>query len=732
VNALKGTIGCGISLVICASLGTGAWAQEPVVLTARFSTADAPEATPTDHGPTGQNAWIEWHLVGPGPTEGSDAVYVFPSIMREEGAAGPPRMALLDLATGKFLEIYPTDRIQVTRAEDAREDEPGGVGEAEPQVVNWYWGTVLSAARSPDGRVFLGMDAGGKGSSAHAIVAYDPRKSCFREIVRVPSPPTGLAFVKDTLHVLSADGTVRVLDEIAGLEAIGRVSKENVQASWLVPDGEKWFYTRLGPAPYRVFAVRVEHGKLACSPLLPGLTCERVSFHENVPGPWCEIVVRRDGRFSTQRYALRGGQATPLDEPPDESALAQQRGYELRTDWDVRPLEIAVRKPGQEWKRHRVTFRAAAWDRIKSLSLGPEGKCVYGAGWPTAWIWRFDPQTARFRMLGRDYVWYEMHPWKDELWVVGYWGIKLMRWRPEEPWTFDYDRHYARKRYPGSTSPWGDKEASNPRLVCKFRYLKQLEVRRPAGLVITDQGHAYTGGHTPAVEYFSSRYGGAVSWYDPETETIGQIREPFLHHSVRDMCRAGPHHVAAAASQYIGPFDPLPEDFSPGRFVVIDTRTRQVALDCSPLDAPLSYCEEGVPGRVVVAGSPGKYSGEGVRGALFIFDVQAMRATHIVRLPVSVRWAEYDNAVRFERGPDQRVYFYGRDDKGVALCRVDSRTGKVEPVLRGRHLTDVQTYNNPGACFAFCGDRVYFGAQHLVSLPANVVTGGTEAKGSTP
>jgi hypothetical protein len=580
--------------------------------------------------------------------------------------------------------------------------------------------------------VFLGTSAGGQSAAPCAILAYDPRKDCFQEIVHVPSPPTGLAFVDDTLCVLGADGTVRTHGDAVGLETLGRISKDNVEASSLVPDDTNWLYTRLGPPPYRLLAIRVENDRLNCAPLLPDATFEKVSFHENLPAPWCEVVVRRGGHFTTERYALRGGQATPLTGAPDAMALAKRRGYELQVDWAVRPLEIGVRNPGQDWKRFPLVFGRASWDNITSLVLGPDGKYVYGAGWPTAWIWRFDPETGRFRMLGHDYVWYEMRPWKDEIWVTGYWGIKFMRWRPEEPWTFHYERHYVHKRYPYETSPWGDKDASNPRLVCKFRYLKQLQVRRPAGLVITDQGHLYTGGHTPAVEYFSSRYGGVINWYEPETETIGQIREPFLHHSVRDMCRAGPNHAAAVASQYVGPFDPLPENHSPGKFVVIDTRTRNVVLDCSPLDAPLFFCEEGVPGRVVVSGAAGKYAGDGIRDTLFIFDVTAMRVTHVVRLPVRVRWKEYDNTLRFERGPDQRVYFYGQDDAGVALCRVDSRTGQVVPVLRGHHVTDVQTYNNPGAHFAFCGDRVYFGAQHLVSLPVGQVTGETAAGGKTP
>jgi hypothetical protein len=340
-----------------------------------------------------------------------------------------------------------------------------------------------------------------------------------------------------------------------------------------------------------------------------------------------------------------------------------------------------------------------------------------------AWIWRFEPKTGEWRTLGRHYVFYEMHRWKDELWVCGYWGIKLLRWHPEDPWTFDYSRHYFQKTYSANSSPWGDKGVSNPRLVCKFRYLKKLYVRRPGGMTIGPDGLAYVGARTPAVEYFDSRYGGAINWYDPETETIGQIREPFLHHSVRDVCNAGDRYVAAACSAYICMYEPLPEDFSRGKFVLYDTRTKEIVLDASPLDAPLSYAEQGEPGRVVVAGArPGKYAADGVKTALFIFDANQMRVTHVIRAPFAVRWAEY-NVLNYLRGPDNKVYFYAQDDDGVALMRIDSVTGKVEPVLRGRHITDVRVYNVLGAPFAFFQDRVYFGAQHLVSVPLQTVIG---------
>ena len=109
-------------------------------------------------------------------------------------------------------------------------------------------------------------------------------------------------------------------------------------------------------------------------------------------------------------------------------------------------------------------------------------------------------------------------------------------------------------------------------------------------------------------------------------------------------------------------------------------------------------------------------------GAFCLFDVKKMRVTHVVRAPFMVRFAEY-NLLPFERGPDKKIYFYGADRYGVALFRIDSVTGVIEPVLRAKGITDVAPNNNKGSPFTFMDDRVYFGVYDLLSLPLETVTG---------
>jgi hypothetical protein len=439
-------------------------------------------------------------------------------------------------------------------------------------------------------------------------------------------------------------------------------------------------------------------------------------------------------------YRFENGNLVACPKPLNEMALTTRNGNQVTIHLERLPPVLDVTMKDGKTNSIPLVIKDVPYDNIKSLTASPDGRYLYGAGWPVCNIWRFDPATGIMTKLGKHYVIYEMHPWNDEIWMSGYYGVKLFRWKPEEPWTFDYDKHYFNKSIPGNLSPWGDKDVSNPRLVCKFRYLKRLNCRRPAGMAITPDGCAYVGARTPCVEYLDSHYGGAVNWYDPKTETIGQIREPFLHHTVKDLCTAGPNHVLAVASSYACPYRPfpgtetgaitiqpgpmqVPESYDFGKLVLIDTKERKVVQDISPTGGGLSYAEEGEPGRVVIAGDQGRrYQGDGIRGVLLIYDVNEKRVVYVVRTPFRVNYFEY-NVLPFKRGPDNKIYFYGKDESGTALYRIDSRDGTVEPVLRSPEITEVASYNNNGASFEFLGDRVYFGCKQLVSVPIETVLG---------
>jgi hypothetical protein len=246
--------------------------------------------------------------------------------------------------------------------------------------------------------------------------------------------------------------------------------------------------------------------------------------------------------------------------------------------------------------------------------------------------------------------------------------------------------------------------------------------------VIDRRDTAWVGARTPPVAYITgdgSRCSGAISWYDSQKEQLGQIREPFVHYAVRDMCSAGPNHVLAVSGLYPVPYEPLPKNPTRGKLTVVNVDTREVVMDISPTGASMTYAEEAEPGKIVIFSRASKQvSKEPHTGIMMVFDVKQMKVTHMVLMNLYIGWGEY-NVLYFERGPDNKIYFYARDkSKTTALYRFNSKTYEVEPVLRHKMITGTASYNNPGAYFAFTKKNVYFCARELVSVPLKTVVGG--------
>jgi hypothetical protein len=262
-------------------------------------------------------------------------------------------------------------------------------------------------------------------------------------------------------------------------------------------------------------------------------------------------------------------------------------------------------------------------------------------------------------------------------------------------------------------------------MVCRFRYLKELKCRRTSGLVIDRNDTAWIGGRTPPVNYphpgGGVRFSGAISWYDSRTETIGAIREPFLHYSLRDLALAGKDHVLGVATLYPVPYDPLPENAPRGKIVVINVDTRQPVLDIAPTGAGCFYAAETDDGKVVIFSRPSEKITDKPHGGIFmIFDAAEMRVTDMVVTPLYISWGEY-SVLPFKKGPDNKIYFYGKDKDGTALFRFNAQTCAVEPVLSNREVCSSHMSTASAAWYAFAKDRVYFAGKKLYSLPLKAV-----------
>jgi hypothetical protein len=711
-----------IGLAFFSALSAACRAAEPDLLTSSVGSADAPLiSNVTVHTSGRQNIRFEWSAFGPG-SDGGPAVLFGLSTPRDDHADPrySPLMVLCDLSSGKLSPFY---RAAVDSGKAGRKRPPG---DFSATTSIWCWGTPVGAV-GVESSFLIGARGLAEEKVAPALIRFDPERGIYEELIALPADPCALFLFEGEPHVLLADGKIFKRDALTGeiLEVV-RLKKSFRYVREIRHAGDGAFHAVTGRGPYQLVRFSL-NGDASVLRLTDG-TVEDLELVDSAEKQLLRAVLYEPGKGAFRAgYEVSGSNARRLPEVPECIRRDPQSGMLVRFDLDHIPPRIRVAGDGPESPWHQILVDRAFHDGLKSIRASRDGRYIYTGGWPVAWFCRFDTKTGEFRKIARHYNIYEMQLWNDEIWMTAYYGQKLLRYRPDQPWTFDTTRHIMKKRFPHTSSPWGDKDVSNPRLVCRFRYFKKLYARRTSGLVIDRRDTAWVGSRTPPVRYISnhgSRCSGAINWYDPHKEMIGQIREPFVHYALRDMCSAGPDHVLGVSQLYSIPYEPLPENAPRGKISLVNIDSREVVQQIAPTGASMTYAEEAEPGKVVIFSRASKtVSDKPHRGIMLVYDVNEKRVTHMVLMPLYIGWGEY-NVLYFERGPDRKIYFYGRDGNGTALFRFDSATCKVEPVLRHKMITESASYNNNGAYFAFAGDRVYFCARELVSVPIETVVGG--------
>ena len=702
---------------------------EPIVQTYTGSTADAPVLQLQDHGPIGRNVTPRWWQVG------SHFLYVFcePTNPDRGDPSATPMMYWVDLDSGKMTEIFAVtigyrpagQAAAAPKIKDAGDLLDTAHAPASRRTKAWEWARAAASQVAADGKLWITTDD-------NNVVTFDANTGNFEEVLKLPVPCNAIALgEKGVAWFAGADGSVHRYNDGFGIESFASVFAAGQSAAAMACDEQGVLYAavRAPGGPVRLARIEVSKGKISAATFLAASPGRELMLKQERNQAWCEVTESNGEKSYLQ---LKNGKAEKTQSSPD---LAKIRGFELTPDFDHERPSVWVKKPGQEKRQVSWTYSRATVDGIKCMIEGTDGK-IYGACYPNAAIWEFDPKEGRPLRRGMHYVIYHFLPDGKGFYMIGYWGIKLMRWDVDQPWTFDYDLHYYKKKYPGNTSPWGSLDC-NPQLICKFRYLRHLDIRRPAGLARGADGRIYTGARDIGINlewetagYKSNgtgiRYSGALCWFDPKEQTIGYETkdQDFEYFTNTDVCSVdNDRYIVAASKRSDNPFEPPPPANTPGGYIHIwDTQTHEFVARVSPTGGSVLYVQESTPGMLV------GYTRSGGTSSLFVFDVKKKETVRIVKLPLRAGFSTYASPVRFERGPDQKIYFYGQDDQGVALFRFDSTTGTVEPVARGPGITDVEPGSQtlvfqPGNTLLFTKDRVYFGSSHLRSVALEKIIG---------
>jgi len=653
-----------MSLVASATLARGD-EPKPVIQTVTLSTRDAPMIELTNHGPVGGNVVVQWTFIGPGPRDTGDALYgfCFPRNPARGDPTATPILFVLDLETGAFREVFHTGAFPGQAG--AAPSAPGPA--ADDDLLN------------PAGQDALGDLDSPLGQPARRVTKWEwGRPTC-----AATGPGRAVTIGADDGQVVRYDPAAGLFHEVmkAGQQRCVRVAVDQ--------DG-LWVITEPGDRIWR-------QDELGTETWLPG----------------------------------------DADAPTFPAIPQPKRDYTLREDFDHEPPSVRVREPGEPERHLEFNYSKATADYLRYMILSPDGTRVLGSAVPNSFWWSFPVDCkGRLKRHGMDYATGVMLAVGDRVYAHGYPFNKFMRWDPDAPWTLDWD--YADDTtYSPHYTPWG-RQDTNPAAVCRFRALRNTNVRRGMGFALGADGRIYMGGRDHAIDLdwvepdgridYPLRFAGCLYWYDPGDHSIGfEVGDDriFEHLEVLDVCAAlrGRYICLASMADAIPMAPPFP-DLERGYLHVWDTQTRRFVHRSSPTHAKVRFIEEGAEGLVAVytdswdGYEDGWPKGLARASQMVIFDVRAMATARILRLP----WHDFHSAYSVPfiyRGPDDRVYFFGTDEHGTALFRVDTVTGKIDAVARGPGISDSEY----GVSVLFTPDRVFFGGTALRSAPIETIVG---------
>ena len=159
------------------------------------------------------------------------------------------------------------------------------------------------------------------------------------------------------------------LRDLTGVEKLDKLKLPEGPIAGLTADSAGNLYTAVGDSPCQLYSVNLQQRHPEVTPLKLPEPMAVIRFH------WsrtcrCECVTAND-KPRTLYYRLDGGHAVALDKPPD---------FDLAVDFSRDP-SITVTMPEARCCRHiAMEFKKATWTAVKALTVGPDGRRIYGSG----------------------------------------------------------------------------------------------------------------------------------------------------------------------------------------------------------------------------------------------------------------------------------------------------------------------------------------------------------------
>jgi len=300
---------------------------------------------------------------------------------------------------------------------------------------------------------------------------------------------------------------------------------------------------------------------------------------------------------------------------------------------------------------------------IQSIALGGDGK-LYLGGYFAGGFASYDPVTGAFSPCERFGQSENLFWFKDRLYLGVYPGARIYQYDPDQPW----------------------EHGVNPRLLFS---LKRHGQDRP--FTFAAAGDRLVIGTIPAY----GKLGGAIAFYDPDSDRYECFAEPVPEHSVIALCYTD--GLVIGGSSAFGGLG-CPPSGKDGMLFVWDRSVKKTVWEGVP-----------VPGEKAVAalapGENGMIWGM-TTGSLFAFNLTERRIERIIDLFPPLNWEGLD---LFWRG----VYLQYEENTGMLygnclekLFQFNVRTGELQVLAEGGALF-ARDSGNGGIIYTVKGTGLY-------------------------
>ena len=373
-------------------------------------------------------------------------------------------------------------------------------------------------------------------------------------------------------------------------------------------------------------------------------------------------------RSSKGNFVIQGMDAVPVDSLPGAmsvpSGLPDGTTFGFIDSAEQIYRKLRIKKPDEEARTFDLDYEASGSD-IFYVHAGPDG-CIYGSSILPLHLFRYDPESQELLDMGRCSAAageaYSMATLDGKIYICSYPGARVSQYDPAQPYHF------------------GDQPGDNPRDLGRIDDISY----RPRSTLTGPLGRVWT---ASIPDY--GRWGGPLSYYDPETEEKKAYYRICGDGSCYTLTHLEDQGLMAVGTTISGGSGTLPKVDQAVLFLW-DYRAEKKVWEGTP-DRPVSTFNAlltGPDGRLY-----GTIRGGDLQDEIFVFDPETREFTHRLRLP-SGRPLD----LGLQNGPDGMIYGFTNS----CVYRLDPSSLTVEEVVR----------DSFGIAGPILGQEIYFATGH--------------------